>query len=94
MSRWVFECLSISFDSCMTLASQEAMKSQYEVCANRLFCPFLLQVIFKVYEEKEQSWQKEYMRLRTQFENSLQVYQKKALQAEERLLQQAQQVRA
>ena len=70
------------------------MKSRYEVRANRLFCPFFLQVIFKVYEEKEQSWQKEYMRLRTQFESSLQVYQKKALQAEERLLQQAQQVRA
>lgn len=35
--------------------------------------PSLLQVIFKVYEEKEQSWHKEYKKLRTQFESSLMV---------------------
>ena len=52
----------------------------------------LLQVIFKVYEEKEQTWQKEYMKLRTQYESSLLVYQKKALKADEQLLLLTQQV--
>lgn len=45
-----------------------------------------------MYEEKEQTWQKEYMKLRTQYESSLLVYQKKALKAEEQLLLLTQQV--
>lgn len=53
----------------------------------------LLQVIIKVYEEKEQCWQKEYMKLRSQYESSLLLYQKKALKAEEQLLLVEQQVR-
>ena len=54
--------------------------------------PTVLQVIFKVYEEKEQAWQKEYMRLRSQYESSLLVYQQKALRAERQLLLLTQQV--
>lgn len=53
----------------------------------------LLQVIIKVYEEKEQCWQKEYMKLRSQYESSLLLYQKKALKAEEQLLLVEKQVR-
>lgn len=43
-------------------------------------------VIFKVYEEKENSWKREFIKLRTQFENSLSVYQKKVLELEQELL--------
>lgn len=55
--------------------------------------PSVAQVIIKVYEEKEQSWHKEYMKLRSQYESSLLLYQKKALKAEEQLLLLTQQVR-
>ena len=43
-------------------------------------------MIFKVYQEKEQAWQREFLKLRSQYESSLLVYQKKATAAEERLL--------
>lgn len=49
-------------------------------------------VIFKVYEEKNQSWEKEYKNLRLQYENNLKNYYQKLSQVEHSIAVQRQQV--